>query len=134
MNIIMTPAWRVKENDLHEDIPPQVEQVPKGAQVPPQGDEVPILEVVNDFLAVPLELSNRDIREAFLTLARAVTTHENSSMVPIVNVVENTMMSRLRDLLRMNPPIFLVSKVELASYKLKDVSQVWYTQWKDTGR
>ena len=66
------------------------------------------------------------------------------------------MTSRLRDFVRMNPRIFLDSKVgedpqefidevykrvhvvgvtsreksSLASYQLKDVSQVWYTQWK----
>ena len=67
------------------------------------------------------------------------------------------MNSRLRDFVRMNPPIILVSKVgedpqefldgvykvlsamgvtsrekvELASYQFRDVSQIWYTQWKD---
>ena len=55
------------------------------------------------------------------------------------------MSSRLRDFLRMNPLIFLgykenedpqefldgVYKAELDSYKLRDVSQIWYTQWKD---
>ena len=69
-----------------------------------------------------------------------------------MNLLENTMTSRLRDLVRINPPIFLVSKVgedpqkfidevykivhvvgvtfrvkaELASYQLKDIYQVWY--------
>ena len=57
------------------------------------------------------KLINRDIREAFLALARSVTTQVNLSVVPRVNVVESTMTSRLRDLVRMNPPIFLVSKV-----------------------
>ena len=77
-------------------------------------------------------------------------------MVPRVNVVESTMTSRLIDFVRMNPPIFLGSKVgedpqefldgvykvlsamgvtsrekaELDSYQLRDVSQMWYTQWK----
>ena len=67
------------------------------------------------------------------------------------------MTSRLRDFVRMNPHVFLGSKVgedpqefldgvykvlsvmrvtsrekaELASYQLREVSQVWYTQWKD---
>ena len=52
------------------------------------------------------ELSNRDIREAFLALARSVTTQVNLSVVPRVNVVESTMISSLRDFVRMNPPIF----------------------------
>ena len=68
------------------------------------------------------------------------------------------MTSILRDFVRMNPPIFLGSKVEenpqafldevnkivhamgvtskkkaeLASYQLKDVAQVSFTQWKDS--
>ena len=72
-------------------------------------------------------------------------------------VVESNKTSRVRDFLRMNPPIFIVSKVnedpqefldgvykvlsvirvtsrdkeELASYQLRDVSQVWYIQSKD---
>ena len=57
----------------------------------------------------PPKLSNRDIREASLTLARSVTNQVN--MVPKVNVAESTMTSRLRDFVRMNPPIFLGSKV-----------------------
>ena len=103
------------------------------------------------------ELSNRDIRESLLALARAVTTQVNLSIVPRVNVVESTMTSRLRDFLRINPPIFLGSKVgedpkefldrvykvlsaigvtyrektKLDSYQLRDVSQILYTQWKD---
>ena len=66
------------------------------------------------------------------------------------------MTSRLRDFVRMNPPNFLVSKVgedpqefidevykivhamgvtswekaEFVTYQLKNVAQVWYTQWK----
>ena len=102
---------------------------------------------------VPLELSNSVIREALLALARAVTTQANLSIVPRMNVVESTMTSRLRDFMRMDPSTFLVSKVgehpqyfldgvykvlsamlvtswekeELASYQLRDVSQIWYT-------
>ena len=67
------------------------------------------------------------------------------------------MTSRLRDFVRMNPPIFPVSKggeyfqefldgvykvlsammvtsrekAELASYQSMDVPQIWYAQWKD---
>ena len=66
------------------------------------------------------------------------------------------MTSRMRDYVRINPLIFLVSKVgedpqefldgghkvlsdigvtsmekaEFASYKMREVAQVWYTQWK----
>ena len=74
-----------------------------------------------------------------------------------VNVGDSTMTSRLRDFVRMNPHIILGSKVgedpqefldgvykvlsamgvtprekaELASYQLREVAHVWYTQWKD---
>ena len=85
-----------------------------------------------------------------------MTTQANFSMVPRANVVEGTMTSRLRNFLRMNPPIFRGSKVaeythdfidevykivcalgvtsrkkvELDSYQLKDVAKLWYTHWK----
>ena len=84
-----------------------------------------------------------------------MTTQINLSMVP--RVVESTITSRLRDFVRINSPIFFGSKVgedpqefhdgvykvlsvigvtsrkkaELVSYQLIDVSQIWYTQWKD---
>ena len=74
-----------------------------------------------------------------------------------MNGVESTITSILKDFVRINPPIFLASKVvddphefvdgvykvlsamgvtsrekmELASYQLRDVSQIWYIQWKD---
>ena len=75
--------------------------------MPPQGGEVPIVGGGDD----PMELSDRDIREALLALARAVTTQLNLSMAPRENVVESTLTSRLRDFISINPPIFLVSKV-----------------------
>ena len=72
-------------------------------------------------------------------------------------MAQSTMISSLRDFVRMNPPIFLGSKVgedsqefldevykvlsamgvtsrekvDFASYQLRDISQIWYTQWKD---
>ena len=84
-----------------------------------------------------------------------MTTQVNLSMVPRVNVVESNMTSRLRDFLRMNTPLFLVSMVgedpkellhgvykvlramgvtpnekeDLHSYQLIEVALVWYTQW-----
>ena len=56
-------------------------------------------------------MSYSDIRESLLHLARAMTTHMNLSMVPRVNVVEEIVTSRLREFVRMNPPIFHGSKV-----------------------
>ena len=95
-------------------------------------------------------MSNGEIKEALLTLARAMITQVNRDIGPGMNVMESTMTSRLRDFVRMNPPIFLDYKVgedsqdfldevykivhargvtsrekaELASYQLKDVSQI----------
>ena len=104
MNTRRTLSRRVDENDVHEEVPPQVEQVP-------QGDQVPIVGGGNDVSVVPPEFCNSNIREALLGLDRAVTTQENLSKVPRVNVVESIMTTRLRDFVRMNPPIFLVSMV-----------------------
>ena len=56
-------------------------------------------------------MSNWDIREALLSLAQGVNTQVNLSMVPRVNVVDNNMTSRLRDFVRLKPPIFLGSMV-----------------------
>ena len=82
-----------------------------------------------------------------------MTTQVNLSMVPRVNVVKSTMKCMLRDVVRINPPIFLASKVvddphefvdgvykvlsaigvtsrekeELVLYQLRDFSQIRYT-------
>ena len=89
-----------------------------------------------------------------LALARSMTTKVNLNMVPRVNVVKSNMTSRFRDFVRMNPLMFLGSKVgddpqkifdcvymmlsamgvtyrdkvELCSYQLRNVSRIWYTQ------
>ena len=62
MNTRRTPARRVNKNDVNEDIPPQVDQVS-------QGDQVPIMGGGNDVLVVPSEMTNGEIREALITLA-----------------------------------------------------------------
>ena len=80
--------------------------------MPPQGDQVPIVEGGNDVLVVPPELSNSDIKKALLSLALDVTTQANLSMVPRMNIVESTMTLTLGYFLRMKPPIFQGSKVE----------------------
>ncbi|TMW97372.1 hypothetical protein EJD97_005671, partial [Solanum chilense] len=100
-------ARRLEEGRVEEDVPPHVEQVCQGHQ----GDKVRIKGQVNEFPMVPLEMTNDEVREALITLARALTTHVNMGIGPRVNVVETTMTSRLRDFVRMNPPIFLGSKV-----------------------
>ena len=61
MNMRRTPARWLQENEVQEQIPPQVDEV----------DQVPIVGEGNEH---PLELSNRDFREALFSLARTVTT------------------------------------------------------------
>ena len=56
-------------------------------------------------------MSNGDIREACLTLARVMTTQVNIDIRPMVNAMESSMTSRLRGIVRMNPPTFFSSKV-----------------------
>ncbi|TMX01730.1 hypothetical protein EJD97_023781 [Solanum chilense] len=152
-------ARRLEEERMNEEIPPQVEQVEQvphdgeGVQGA-HGCQVPIVGECNEVLP---EMHIRDIRVVLHALDRAVITQANLSMVRRVNVVEITMKSRLTDFVRMNPPIFLGSmvgedpqdfldrvykvfspmrvtsreKVEMASYQLRDASQIWYSQWKD---
>ena len=111
-------AWWFEEERVSEEIPSQVEQVPQdgqgvqgaqGAQVYTHSDHLPIVEEDNKVSVDSPELNNRDIWEALLALARAVTTQANLSMVPRVNVEESTMTSTLRELERLNPPNFLGS-------------------------
>ena len=90
---------------------PQGVQIPQDAQVPHQGDQVPIGGEGNEVLVVPVDMNNGEIREALLALARAMITHVTRDIVPRVNALESTITSRLRDFVRMNPPIFLGSKV-----------------------
>ncbi|TMW98873.1 hypothetical protein EJD97_003365 [Solanum chilense] len=74
MNTRRTPARRVEENDVNEKFHSQVkdvEQVPQGVQ----GDQVPIEGQGNEVPVVPLEMTNGEIREALLSIARALTTH-----------------------------------------------------------
>ena len=103
------------------------------------------------------ELTIKEIREAFLSLTRAVTTQANVNIVPRVNSMESTMSSSLSDFVRLNPQIFLGStvnvdpqkflvgvykllcamgvtireKAELSTNQLRYVSHIWYTHWKD---
>ena len=77
--------------------------------MPPQGDQVPIRGEANDVLVVPSD--KREIREALLALAQAINTHVTIDIGPRVNALKSTMTSRLREFVRMNPPIFLVSKM-----------------------
>ena len=87
-----------------------------------------------------------------------MTTQLNRDIEPRANALESTMALRLWNFMRMHPPIFHGSKVgeypqsflhkvytivqsmgvtskekaELASYILKDLPHVWFTQWEDS--
>ena len=63
----------VEENDVNEDIPPQIEQVLNGAQ----GDKVPIMGGSNGVLVVPPEFTKRENIEVLLTLAQGLNTNVN---------------------------------------------------------
>ncbi|KAH0725447.1 hypothetical protein KY284_001312 [Solanum tuberosum] len=82
-------------------------------------------------------------------------TNQNNQQVPVpANTSGGSVAARVRDFVRMNLPEFLGSqigedpqnfidkvkkifgvtgnyRVELASYQLKDVAHIWYTQWKE---
>ncbi|XP_049399709.1 uncharacterized protein LOC125863730 [Solanum stenotomum] len=116
-----------------------------------QDDQVPIGNQENEVPVAPPAMTNKEIRAAFLTLARAMTAQANRDVGPRVNANESTAAPRFRDFVRMNPSIFLGSRIgedpqgfldeiykivdvmgvssrekaELASYQLKEVAQIW---------
>ena len=93
-------ARRIKEGGrVNDEIPPRGIQVPIGGE----GNEVPV---------VPPNMTNDEIREALLALAQFIATHVNRCVEPRVSSMENTMKSRLRYFLRINPPMFLVLRWE----------------------
>ena len=109
-------------------------------------------------------MTDGDIRASLIQLAKvssvqakAMMAQANRELVPRPKQQVTIVASRLRELTRMNPPIFYRSKVdkypqefrdevtkillvmglstsekaELATYQLKDVSQEWYVKWRD---
>ena len=93
--------WRAEEENVDGGVPPQRLQ----------GDQVPIGNQDNEVPVVPPAMTNEEIRAAFLTLAHAMTAQANRDVGPRVNANESTAASRLRDFVRMNPPIFLGSRI-----------------------
>ncbi|TMX04919.1 hypothetical protein EJD97_003881 [Solanum chilense] len=95
--------------------------------------------------------------QAVATQPQAMAAQSNREFGPRVHQNASSMASHLRDFTRMNPQMFFGSKVNedphdfvdevykiwhamgvssnekarLASYQLKDMSQTWYTQWRD---
>ena len=64
MNTKSMASIRLEEGRVEQEVPPQVEQVPQGAQV----HQVTIVEGGNDDPVVSPEFSNRDIRVDLLAL------------------------------------------------------------------
>ncbi len=99
------------------------------------------------------EVSNDEFREAIRILSQAVTNQIGQQRGARHEGADT---SRIREFLGMNPPSFMglsttedlenfikelkkifdvmyvadTERVELATYQLKDVAQVWFTQWK----
>ena len=67
------------------------------------------MEGGNDVPVVHPDLTNQEIRETLIALARFVTTQDNFIMGH--RVVKTTMTFSLLDYVRMNSPIFLCTKV-----------------------
>ncbi|XP_049373433.1 uncharacterized protein LOC125838415 [Solanum verrucosum] len=81
----------------------------------PQGDQVPL---GNQVPVDPPTMTNEEVRLALLMMAQAVTTQAEAMTAQATRGVEanmnpivSTMASRLSDFVRMNPPVFLGSKV-----------------------
>ena len=94
MNTKRMVARRLEYEGMNDEAPPRVDQV----HIAHGGNDVPVL---------PLDMTNGKITESLLALDRAITTHVNKGFKPMVNVLESTMSSRLREFVMMNPPIFL---------------------------
>ena len=59
---------------------------------------------------VPRDMTNGNIRDAIIDLARVMTAQVNMDVEPKVNAFESTMTYRMRDFFRVNPPFFPGSK------------------------
>ena len=88
---------------------------PKGNQVPSQ-----VQNAANDQVPVnPQAMTDGEVRvvlfqmvQGITTQAQAITAQTNREIVLRENQNASTMASRLRDFMRMNPPIVLRSKVD----------------------
>ncbi|KEH17218.1 hypothetical protein MTR_0030s0060 [Medicago truncatula] len=74
----------------------------------------------NQLSVVRPVMTNEEIRKDFLTLAQAMMTQVNQDVGLMVNAIERTMDSILRDFARMNALIFLGFKEECHTAMLND--------------
>ncbi|KAK4724018.1 hypothetical protein R3W88_026797 [Solanum pinnatisectum] len=151
MNTRRGNARRVQEEDVNEGVPPQDPQDP---QAPNDEGVMSNIEIRAAFQALTQLMTVQT--QGVTTQAQVITTHANREVGPQVNPNVSTMSSKLRDFTRMNPPMFFgsnvnedpqefveevykildamgvtsIEKVELAMYQLKDMAQVWFTEWK----
>ena len=134
----------------------------------PQGNQVLAQwkDAANDQVLVnPMAMTDGKVTAALLEMALAFTTQAqaimdqaNNEVVPRDNEYTSSIAMLLRDITRMNPPMFFGSivgedpqdlldgvhkilfsmgvstteKAEFAAYQLQDVDQTWYNQWKDS--
>lgn len=91
----------------------RVEEAAFGAnQAPPQYPTARVLVLVK-----PVALPDREVREQIVQMVQAITTHAHDIIAQATsegacreNPHASTMASRLRDLTRMNPPIYYHTK------------------------
>lgn len=57
----------------------------------PQDEKVPIVGQRNEVLVVPLKLTNREIRQALLTIARQMMPQVTTDIGPRLNSLESSM-------------------------------------------
>ena len=107
MNTRRTNARRVGEEIENVRATPQDNQVPAQVQAS-----------ANDQVSInPAAMSDGEVRSALLsqditTQTQAIMEQANIEVVPLENKHASTMASCLRDFTRMNPSIFLGSKVD----------------------
>ena len=75
----------------------------------PQAEQVPIMNQGDEVLVVSKNMSNREIRESFLSIDRVITTYMNRGVEPRLNALKTTMTFRSGDFARMNRSIILGS-------------------------
>ncbi|WMV32375.1 hypothetical protein MTR67_025760 [Solanum verrucosum] len=116
-----------------------------------------LFNIFSPLVSVLLDIAGACPNISSQLLAQSVT-NQNNQQVPVpTNRNGGSMVARVRDFVRMNPPEFLGfqvgedpqnfidnvkkifgviqvtdnGRVKLASYQLRDVAHIWFTQWKD---